>query len=40
MVRTASAKYRRELCQILRDEGVDPRDFDREIARLMEALRP
>jgi hypothetical protein len=40
MVRTASAKFRRELCQILRDEGVDPHDLDREIARLMEALRP
>lgn len=38
MARTAGAKFRAQLCAILREEGVDPHDLDREIARLQEAL--
>jgi len=38
-VRTVSAKFRRAVAEVLAEEGIEDGDLDREIGRLMEALR-
>ena len=39
-VRTVTAKFRRAVAEVLAEEGVEDGELDREIVRLMEALRP
>lgn len=39
MARTASSKFRAQLGEVLREDGIDAGEIDSEIARLMEALR-
>lgn len=39
-VRTVTAKFRRAVAEVLAEEGIEDGELDREIVRLMEALRP